>query len=93
MDDRCKGKKVLVIGAGGAARGIALCASNMGTDRLHLQIERLEKAEQLCSGYRRMQRAVASWRLKQSLADFGLIVQTTSVGMNFAQQGMPLNPE
>ena len=30
---------------------------------------------------------------EQSLADFGLMVQTTSVGMNFAQQGMPFNPD
>lgn len=40
---QCKGKKVLIIGAGGAARGLLMDSTAWGTDRFHLQIEQWRK--------------------------------------------------
>ena len=46
----CKGKKVLLIGAGGAARGIAFALQTMGYGSITITNRTLEKAEQLAAG-------------------------------------------
>lgn len=90
--DQCKEKKVLVIGAGGAACGIAFALHSAGYGPIFFTNRTLEKAVQLATEL--SDSAVLSVaEAELSLAEFGLIVQTTSVGMNFSQQGMPLNPE
>jgi shikimate dehydrogenase len=90
--EQCKGKKVLVIGAGGAARGIAFALHSAGYGPIFFTNRTLEKAKQLADDL--ADSAVLSVaEAELSLSEFGLIVQTTSVGMNFAQKGMPLNPE
>lgn len=90
--EQCKDKKVLVIGAGGAARGIAFALHSAGYGPIFFTNRTLEKAEQLATELTEsMVLSIAEAEL--SLSEFGLIVQTTSVGMNFAQNGMPLNPE
>ncbi|WP_342505255.1 shikimate dehydrogenase [Sporosarcina sp. FSL K6-2383] len=89
---QCKGKKVLMIGAGGAARGIAHALHSQGYGPITFTNRTVEKAKQLASGVSNS--AVLSiGEAESSLAEFGLIVQTTTVGMNFAQPGMPLNPK
>jgi shikimate dehydrogenase len=89
---QCKDKKVLIIGAGGAARGIAFALHSAGYGPIFFTNRTLEKAEQLATDLSNsIVLSVAEAEL--SLSEFGLIVQTTSVGMNFAQKGMPLNPE
>ena len=87
----CKGKKVLLIGAGGAARGIAFALQTMGYGSITITNRTLEKAEQLAAGLQDAN-VLSLTEAEQSLADFGLLVQTTSIGMNFAQQGMPFSP-
>jgi shikimate dehydrogenase len=90
--EQCKHKKVLVIGAGGAARGIAFGLQSAGYGPIFFTNRTLEKAIQLSDDL--SDSAVLSVKEAElSLSEFGLIVQTTSVGMNFSQQGMPLNPE
>lgn len=88
----CKGKKVLVIGAGGAARGIAFALQSAGYGPLFFTNRTLEKAEQLAAELTDST-ALSMVEAELSLSGFGLVVQTTSVGMNYAQKGMPLNPE
>ncbi|NYF24955.1 shikimate dehydrogenase [Sporosarcina sp. JAI121] len=88
----CKGKKVLVIGAGGAARGIAFALQSAGYGPLFFTNRTLEKAEQLAADLTDST-ALSMVEAELSLSGFGLVVQTTSVGMNYAQKGMPLNPE
>lgn len=89
---QCKDKKVLIIGAGGAARGIAFALHSAGYGPIFFTNRTLEKAEQLAIDLSNsIVLSVAEAEL--SLSEFGLIVQTTSVGMNFAKKGMPLNPE
>ncbi|MBB4825791.1 shikimate dehydrogenase [Sporosarcina luteola] len=85
-----KGQEVLLIGAGGAARGIgyALVSEGYGpitcVNRTYAKAERL--AGELHAGTMPIEDAA------EQIAKFGLIIQTTSVGMNFAENGMPLDP-
>lgn len=90
--EKCKGKKVLVIGAGGAARGIAFALQSAGYGPIYFTNRTLEKATQLADDLSNSAVLSVS-EAELSLSEFGLIVQTTSVGMNYSQQGMPLNPE
>ena len=87
---QCKDKKVLVIGAGGAARGIAFALDSAGYGPIFFVNRTLEKAEKLATEL--SDSTVLSFEEAElSLSEFGLIIQTTSVGMNFAQKGMPLS--
>ena len=81
-----------MIGAGGAARGIAFALHTAGTGRFHSRIEHWKKLNNYAAELPDAT-VLSIAEAEQSLAEFGLIVQTTSVGMNFAQQGMPLDPE
>lgn len=81
--------KALIIGAGGAARGIAFALKDAGwqiciTNRTEQKAQQL--AEELAADSCTLAAAEAR------LAEFPLIVQTTTVGMNFASGGMPVNP-
>ena len=58
----------------------------------YLRIERLKKRN-YCQPNYPIHRYDQSRKQKIPFTDFGLIIQTTSVGMNFAQEGMPLNPK
>ncbi|WP_172369330.1 shikimate dehydrogenase [Sporosarcina jiandibaonis] len=89
---RCKGGEVLVIGAGGAARGISYALHEAGYGPITLTNRTLEKAQQLCTEIPNA-KAVAIAEAENLLSAYNLIIQTTSVGMNFARKGMPLNPE
>ena len=88
--DRGKDGDILVIGAGGAARGIAhaLLVSDYG--KIFIANRTAEKATQLA---RELQgaNALTLKSAEAALARFKLIIQTTVVGMNFAQQGSPIN--
>lgn len=90
--EQCKGRKVLLIGAGGAAKGIAIALVHMGYGPIVITNRTVERAQQLADTIdgATTQTLVEA---EETLADYGLIIQTTSVGMSFAQEGMPLNPE
>ena len=90
--EQCKGKKVLIIGAGGAARGIAYALHAAGYGPISFTNRTLEKAEQLAVDLSNST-VLSIADAASSLSEFGLIVQTTTVGMNFAQPGMPLDPK
>lgn len=89
---QCKDNKVLMIGAGGAARGIAYALHGAGYGPISFTNRTVEKAEQLAAGITNSA-VLTIAEAESSLAKFGLIVQTTTVGMNFAQPGMPLDPK
>lgn len=89
---QCKGKKVLVIGAGGAARGISYALHKAGYGPITFTNRTVEKARQLCTEIPEA-KSLTLAEAEQSLSSYSLIVQTTSVGMNYAQKGLPLNPE
>lgn len=83
--------KVLVIGAGGAARGICFGLLEKGYGPITITNRTVEKAEELASQMTKTN-AITLQEAQASMEEFDLIVQTTSVGMSFADAGMPLNP-
>lgn len=89
---QCQEKSVLIIGAGGAARGISYALHDAGYGPIHFTNRTIEKARQLAEGLKGAS-VLSIDDAEKALASYGLIVQTTSVGMNFAQSGMPLNPK
>ena len=89
--DSVKGP-VLLIGAGGAARGIAFALQSAGYGPLYFTNRTASRAAELATAMDDGH-AVSIEDAEQRLAEFGLIVQTTSVGMNFAQSGVPLDPK
>lgn len=88
---QCLEKKVLVIGAGGAARGICYGLQDKGYGPIYIANRTIEKAQQLAEDLPNA-KALTITKAENILEDFGLIIQTTSVGMNYATTGMPLNP-
>lgn len=89
---RDQGKPVLIIGAGGAARGISFALYEAGYGPITFTNRTFEKAAALSAEIPDAS-AVSIADAETELASFGLIVQTTSVGMNFAQAGTPVNPK
>lgn len=87
-----KGGNVLIIGAGGAARGISYALDEAGYGPIVFTNRTIEKAENLSAGFSNSS-VLSIKEAEASLPNFSLVVQTTSVGMNFAQAGIPLNLE
>ncbi len=90
--EQAKGKEVLVIGAGGAARGISYALHNADYGPITFTNRTIEKANVLAEAIPNAS-TLSLLDAETEMASFGLIVQTTSVGMNFAQAGLPVNPE
>ena len=81
-----------MIGAGGAARGISYALHRAGYGPIVFVNRTIEKA-QLLSDELADSSVMTVTEAEASLAEFGLVVQTTSLGMSFAQEGMPLDPK
>lgn len=90
--EQAKGKEVLIIGAGGAARGISYALHNADYGPITFTNRTIEKANVLAEAIPNAS-TLSLLDAETEMASFGLIVQTTSVGMNFAQAGLPVNPE
>lgn len=89
---RCKGESVLIIGAGGAARGISYALHNAGYGPIVFTNRTIKKAEDL-SGEIANSSVLSLTDAEAEMVRFGLVIQTTSIGMKFATEGIPLNPE
>lgn len=83
---------VLVIGAGGAASGIAYALKEAGYGPLTFTNRTIEKAHRLSEDIEGS-RTITIGQAEAEISTFNLIVQTTTVGMNHAQSGMPLSPD
>ena len=80
-----EGKTILLLGAGGAARGALLALNDLGAAKVHILNRHADKAALLA---RALQPMVSSQLLPQSLTHWGeaagaadLVVNTTSAGM------------
>lgn len=87
LDERSKGwsdslKKAIILGAGGAARGVASALLARGVPRVIVLNRTLEKAEQLAADMPGPieARPMSDWSLLAPSA--GLLVNTTTVGMH-----------
>lgn len=85
-----KEKNVLLIGAGGAARGIGYALVSEGYGPISCANRTLDKAERLAGELHA--EAISIEEAEKQLARFGLVIQTTSVGMNFSAGGTPIDP-
>lgn len=88
---QCMGRNTLIIGAGGAARGIGFGLIDKGYGPIYIANRTIETAQELAAEIPDAQ-ALSIAEAEGMLTDFGLIIQTTTVGMNYATTGMPLSP-
>lgn len=87
-----RGKHVLLLGAGGAARAVAAQMALNGAERLVIAARQQEKAEGLAA-HLRAHAAVDGITLEaaeQGLAEYDLIINTTPVGMHPHTDAVPL---
>lgn len=77
------GKRIVVIGAGGAARGIVYALSGEQPERIVIANRNAERAEELASAFRSRAelQAIAVEGLQEACRDADLVINTTSVGM------------
>lgn len=87
-----KDKPVLLIGAGGAARGIAFAMQQQGYTNLTIANRTVANAQAIVDemgiGY-----AISLAEAEESLADFGILVQMTSAGLATGNFSMPFSLE
>lgn len=79
-----KGKKIMVIGAGGAARGIIYALSLEGPDRICVANRTADKAEAVAAEWKDLAdiRGISIEQLPAYLRDADILINTTSVGMH-----------
>ncbi|WP_226656779.1 shikimate dehydrogenase [Pseudalkalibacillus hwajinpoensis] len=94
-ENNLENKKVLVIGAGGAARAVAVSIARAGVLSLTIANRTLEKAENLssvCNTYTSAN-AITLQDAEAELHHFDVMINTTSIGMSPHLDRMPLSVE
>lgn len=88
-----KNKRTLIIGAGGAARGIYFALAAAGLQHIDLCNRTAEKAELIKNEcpYEVQTTVYSKDMAEKELSQYGLIIQTTPIGMSAASQGLPLS--
>ncbi len=88
-DIEFKAKKILVIGAGGAARGIVYALRNAGNESITVANRTKHKAQRLVETVDNAT-AISLHEAQSNLTKYEVIIQTTDVGMMHGQAGMPI---
>ncbi|WKA56307.1 shikimate dehydrogenase [Planococcus shixiaomingii] len=83
-------KKVLIIGAGGAARGIAFALKRAGFGTVAIANRTLQRAKELADEVGGFPMTLAE--AENDLGEFGIIIQTTSVGLS-ENEALPMSLE
>lgn len=88
------GQKVLILGAGGAARAVAHALAVAGVESITIANRTREKAERLAESLSRKvdARAVSLSELERVVGETTLLLQTTSVGMYPETEAIPIDP-
>jgi shikimate dehydrogenase len=86
-------KKTLIIGAGGAARAIYFTLVKEGVKQVDIANRTKERAEHLISEcpYDKESKVLTIQEAEQQLAEYDLIIQTTSIGMSPNVDSAPLD--
>jgi shikimate dehydrogenase len=90
MGTNLKELSILIIGAGGAARGIAFALKEQGYVNLLCANRSLSNAQRLITDLK-SGRALSLDQAEAELADFQVIIQTTPAGMITSNVDMPLS--
>ena len=85
-----KDKPVLLIGAGGAARGIAFAMQQQGYTNITITNRTVEKAQSIVDEMG-IGRAISLADAEENLADFRILVQMTSAGLASGDFSMPFS--
>jgi shikimate dehydrogenase len=75
------GKRVTILGAGGAAKSIAMTAVDSGAAVVRVVNRTLSKAEKLCAGEKTME-ALPQTALESVLPETDILINTTPIGMS-----------
>lgn len=88
-----KGKTIIVLGAGGAARGILWALTQEKPEKVLLANRTFEKAQQLAAAFSSQSQVSAlSWdELHDACADADVMINTTSVGMSPNIDAVPID--
>ncbi|SOC20715.1 shikimate dehydrogenase [Ureibacillus xyleni] len=92
VGDGYKEKPVLLIGAGGAARGIAFALQQYGYRNLTIANRTVTKAQEITHELGEGQ-ALSLVDAEQRLDEFGIIIQSTSAGLANSEFSLPLSLE
>ncbi|WP_445490292.1 shikimate dehydrogenase [Niallia sp. 03133] len=86
-------KKILMIGSGGAARGIYFTLAHHGVERIDIVNRSLDKALNLKEScpYSVNTTIVDKWTAEANCGEYDLIIQTTSIGMSPNVEESPLD--
>ncbi|WP_162654604.1 shikimate dehydrogenase [Lentilitoribacter sp. Alg239-R112] len=76
-----KGKKAIVLGAGGASRAILFALKQIGFDEVFLFNRTIERAENLAQDFGNYIKVLPVNELQSGLQDADLFINTTSLGM------------
>lgn len=83
-------KRVLIIGAGGAARGIYAALSELNLE-IDISNRTIEKAIDLVNNFGLNTKVVTNEAAEEHLFEYDIIINTTSVGMSPHVEEIPLN--
>ncbi|GGG11086.1 shikimate dehydrogenase [Paenibacillus abyssi] len=89
------GKRIVLLGAGGAARGILYALSKENPQRITVANRTVERAQALAGDFRRYAEvaAVSNEMLEQVCGEADIVINTTSVGMYPKVDELPVNIE
>lgn len=89
------GKRVLVLGAGGAARGIVYALAKEGAAAIRIANRTAERAEELAAYARAFTEAVGfgTERIPSVIGETDIIINTTSAGMHPNVDELPMNTD
>lgn len=88
-----KDKNVLVLGAGGASRGICFALWQEGYRNITIANRTVEKARAICAEIDASVNACSLEQASEQLGAYGIVIQTTSAGLNHSQFALPISLE
>lgn len=88
-----QGARILLLGAGGAARGVGHALAQEGPDRLLIANRTEEKASALAKEIGSAAADSIAWeRIDHIIGNVDLIINTTPIGMHPAVEALPIDP-
>lgn len=87
-----EGLRTLVLGAGGAAKGICHALALSGSERIDIYNRTFEKAHELAELLRAEYGLSSQAVILETLGDYDLVINATSLGMNPHPETLPIEP-
>ncbi|MGF9975533.1 shikimate dehydrogenase [Viridibacillus arvi] len=89
IGDTHRDGRVLLIGAGGAARGIAFALQNTGYQTITIANRTVANAEQICQELGSSANAITLKEAEATLGDYDILIQTTPAGLKNGSLQLP----